>query len=82
VDVHYTEPPKLDQRLVILCPNAETASRKLFTERNDENYLFSWNDSPPSQALVLQLTTVGQLRSWVEKGLVTEFTIDQVDTIR
>lgn len=82
VDVHYTEPPKLDQRLVILCPHAETASRKLFTERNDESYLFSWNDSPPSQALVLQLTTVGQLRSWVEKGLVTEFTIDQVDTVR
>jgi len=81
VDVHYGQPPSLEDRLVVLCPRAESASRKLYTETSDENYVFTWTADPPAEPVDLLIMTIGQLRFWVEKGLVTEFSIDQVDTV-
>lgn len=80
VDIHYSSPPKMEDRLVVICPSSESADRKYFTETNDENCVFSWNGQAPPGSVEIQIATVGELKSWVQQGVVTEFSVDQVPT--
>lgn len=81
VDVDYAATPKLEERVVVVCPSSDVAIGKLFTESDNEQYVYTWHAESPNQVVELQITTVAELRSWVTNGLVTELIMDQVDTV-